>query len=122
MTVGRRRGYPRVRLRHILPKELLGLGNFSVPHLHLVRAQEAHHTLANLVAVATALFDDVGLCDAWVVFEIVAHLGASIRKGVLQFFFLIVTEVKAGGKFSCFSDDLITLFWCKVHSDPPVAG
>src|ERR1700680_4976692 len=113
MSVGRRRGYPRVRLCcHILPKELLGLGSLSVPHLHLFRGQEARHTLANLVPLVGDLFDDVGLCDAWVVVEIVAHLGASICKGVLQFFFLIGIEVKAGGKSSCFSDDLITLFWC----------
>lgn len=104
----------------ILTKELLGLGNLSVPHLHLVRGQEVHHTLANLVPMAGDLFGDVGLCDVWMVFEIVAHLGASICKGVLQLFFLIATEVKVGGKFPCFSNDLITLFLCKVHSNPPV--
>ena len=105
---------------HILPKELLGLGHFSVPHLQLLRGQEVRHTLANLVPLAGDLFDDVGLCDAWVLLQIVAHLGASVCKGALQFFFLIVTEVKVGGKSSCFRDDLITLFWCKVHSNPPV--
>src|SRR5260370_21204050 len=106
MSGGRGRGYLRVRLRcHILPKELLGLGYLSVPLVHLVRGQEAHHTLANLVPMAGDLFGDVGLCDVWVVFEIVAHLGASVCKGVLQFFFLIVTEVMAGAKFPRFNYD-----------------
>jgi hypothetical protein len=100
MSVGRRRGYPRVHLRRqILSKEVLGLGHLSVPHLHLVRGQEARHTLTNLVPMAGDLFGDVGLCDAWVVFEIVAHLGASICKGGLQFFFLIVAEVKVVANF-----------------------
>src|SRR5260370_33432101 len=96
MSGGRGRGYLRVRLRcQILPKELLGLGNLSVPLVHLVRGQEAHHTLANLVPLAGDLFDDVGFCDAWVVFEIVADLGASVCTGVLRVCFLIITELNA---------------------------
>src|SRR5215831_8386056 len=39
--------------RHLLAKEFFGLADFSVPLLQLVRSQETHDPLANLVAVGS---------------------------------------------------------------------
>jgi len=72
--------------------------------------------------MAHDLFGDVGPGDTWVLLHVVAHFGAGFRERGLKFLLLIVTELKVGGKSLYFSDDLITLFLCKVHSNPPVVG
>jgi hypothetical protein len=42
-----------------LTEELLGLGDFGVPHLKLIRSEEVHHTLPDLVAVGCELFGNI---------------------------------------------------------------
>ena len=40
-----------ISIRHVLTEKLLGLSDFGVPHLKLIRTEEVHHTLPKLVTM-----------------------------------------------------------------------